>query len=85
MRLLPLSGALEHCLRGLSEKTPHVLTTSTGRRVTARYLSVRFKHFARLSGLNEQMTSSGSLSNDVRVYSAPREVGGELSLKWFLL
>ena len=56
VRLLPLSGALEHCLRGLSEKTSHVLTTSTGRRVTARYLSVRFKHFARLSGLNEQIS-----------------------------
>ncbi len=55
-RLLPLTPKVEGILNSISESHKTVIASSTGRKLSERYLSVRFKTFVRLCGLDERVS-----------------------------
>lgn len=55
-RLLPMTDRLSARLEAHARQGGPVVRSSTGNRLTARYLSVRFKYFARLAGLPERIS-----------------------------
>ncbi len=54
-RSLPLCQAVMQVLSSLDARTPYVFPSHTGGKLGRQYLSRRFKHFARLAGLSEEI------------------------------
>ena len=55
-RLLPMTPVAEKIFNSIPEAHQTVIASSTGRKLSERYLSVRFKTFVRLCGLDERVS-----------------------------
>ena len=55
MRLLPLTVSVRALLENIAPHCEYITCSSSGKNLSARYLSVRFKFFIRLAGLPESI------------------------------